>query len=102
MCLARGQRSAYVCLLGSGGGRIVMDGDYQILDILLFAGIAAFLVFRLRSVLGRRTGLERRRDPFAPPPPPAANAPVAPVPRLRAVNGAAPAAAVTGPAAAIK
>jgi predicted lipid-binding transport protein (Tim44 family) len=31
-------------------------------DIILFAMIAAFLVLRLRSVLGRRTGQERRRD----------------------------------------
>ncbi|HUB94542.1 MAG TPA: Tim44/TimA family putative adaptor protein [Stellaceae bacterium] len=60
-----------------------MDGDYQLLDILLFAAIAGFLVFRLRSVLGRRTGLERRRDPFTAPP--AASA--APAPVLRAING---------------
>jgi predicted lipid-binding transport protein (Tim44 family) len=65
-----------------------MDGNYQILDILLFAAIAGFLVFRLRSVLGRRTGLERRRDPFAPPPP-APLAAAAPTPLLRAINGAA-------------
>jgi predicted lipid-binding transport protein (Tim44 family) len=31
-------------------------------DIILFAMVAAFLVLRLRSVLGRRTGNERRRD----------------------------------------
>ena len=66
-----------------------MDGGYQIIDILLFAGIAGFLVFRLRSVLGRRTGLEQRRNnPFAPP---AAQAPPAPqpliAPRPRAVDG---------------
>ena len=30
------------------------------LDLLLFAAVAAFLVFRLRSVLGRRMGNERR------------------------------------------
>lgn len=35
-------------------------GDGQFLDIILFAMIAAFLVLRLRSVLGRRTGHERR------------------------------------------
>jgi predicted lipid-binding transport protein (Tim44 family) len=35
-------------------------------DIILFAMVAAFLVLRLRSVLGRRTGNERRRDPLAP------------------------------------
>ena len=32
-------------------------------DIILFAMVAAFLVLRLRSVLGRRTGQERRPDP---------------------------------------
>ncbi len=42
-----------------------MDGLGQYVDIILFAMIAGFLVLRLRSVLGRRTGLERRRDPFA-------------------------------------
>ena len=37
-------------------------------DIIIFAMVAAFLVLRLRSVLGRRTGNEQRRpDPFAPP-----------------------------------
>ncbi|MBV8118461.1 MAG: Tim44 domain-containing protein [Alphaproteobacteria bacterium] len=39
-------------------------GDFQYIDIILFAMIAAFLVLRLRSVLGRRTGNERRRDLF--------------------------------------
>src|SRR5215469_6775798 len=34
-------------------------------DIILFAMVALFLVLRLRSVLGRRTGNERRRDLFA-------------------------------------
>jgi len=33
-------------------------------DIILFAMVAAFLVLRLRSVLGRRTGQERPRDPI--------------------------------------
>jgi predicted lipid-binding transport protein (Tim44 family) len=37
-------------------------GDFQYFDIILFAMIAAFLVLRLRSVLGRRTGNERRRE----------------------------------------
>jgi predicted lipid-binding transport protein (Tim44 family) len=36
----------------------------QFIEIVIFAGIAAFLVFRLRSVLGRRTGTER--PPFDP------------------------------------
>jgi|SRR5271166_3969293 len=39
-------------------------GDLQYFDIILFAMIAAFLVLRLRSVLGKRTGNERRRDLF--------------------------------------
>ena len=34
-------------------------------DLILFAMVALFLVLRLRSVLGRRTGNERRRDLFA-------------------------------------
>src|SRR5215472_6744881 len=34
-------------------------------DIILFAMVALFLVLRLRSVLGRRTGNERRRTLFA-------------------------------------
>jgi len=52
-----------------------MENNFQFLDIILFAGVAGFLLFRLRSVLGRRTGNERRRDLFPPrpvaPPPPA-------------------------------
>jgi predicted lipid-binding transport protein (Tim44 family) len=39
-------------------------GDFQYFDIILFALIACFLVLRLRSVLGRRTGNEQRRDGF--------------------------------------
>ena len=37
-----------------------MGEGFQALDIILFAALAAFLVFRLRSVLGRRTGNEPR------------------------------------------
>jgi predicted lipid-binding transport protein (Tim44 family) len=42
-------------------------GDAGFLDILFFVMVAAFLVLRLRSVLGRRTGQERRppEEPFA-------------------------------------
>ena len=36
-----------------------MGDGFQALDIILFAMIAAFLVLRLRSVLGRRTGHQR-------------------------------------------
>ena len=41
-------------------------GDFpHYFDIILFAMVAAFLVLRLRSVLGRRTGNEQRRqDPL--------------------------------------
>ncbi len=35
-------------------------GDLQILDIIVFAGIVVFLVFRLRNVLGKRTGFEKK------------------------------------------
>lgn len=42
-----------------------MDDSLQFLDIIFFAMIAAFLVLRLRSVLGRRTGNEKpRRSPY--------------------------------------
>src|SRR4051794_19896720 len=42
-----------------------MGQDLQVLDIIIFAAIALFLVWRLRSVLGRRTGNERPRpDPI--------------------------------------
>ena len=46
-----------------------MGQGLQILDIILFAAIAAFLILRLRSVLGRRTGHEggNRQDPLANP-----------------------------------
>ncbi len=41
-----------------------MGGFQQYFDIILFAMIAGFLILRLRSVLGRRTGNERRRELF--------------------------------------
>tara|TARA_Y100000590_G_scaffold161905_1_gene185590 strand:+ start:495 stop:1082 length:588 start_codon:yes stop_codon:yes gene_type:complete len=34
-------------------------GDLQFFDIVIFACIAAFLIFRLRSVLGKRSGFEK-------------------------------------------
>ena len=37
-------------------------GDLQIFDIIIFAGIAVFLVFRLRNVLGKRTGFEKKPE----------------------------------------
>ncbi len=40
-------------------------GDGFVIDIVLFAMVAGFLFFRLRSVLGKRTGTERPRPhPF--------------------------------------
>lgn len=36
------------------------------LDLILFGMIAAFLVLRLRSILGRRTGFERPPEPHVP------------------------------------
>jgi predicted lipid-binding transport protein (Tim44 family) len=43
-----------------------MDG-FPFLDIVFFAMLAIFLGLRLRSVLGRRTGTEKRpHDPFKP------------------------------------
>jgi len=37
------------------------------IDLLLFGMIAAFLVLRLRGILGRRTGYERPPAPYQPP-----------------------------------
>lgn len=39
------------------------------IDLILFGMIAAFLVLRLRSILGRRTGFERQAPPYQPPQP---------------------------------
>ncbi len=46
-----------------------MGDGIQFLDIILFAAIAAFFVLRLRGVLGKRTGHEKRPkfDPFGKP-----------------------------------
>lgn len=46
-----------------------MGDGFVFIEIVIFAMIAAFLVYRLRSVLGRRTGEERQRsNPFTPAP----------------------------------
>ena len=34
-------------------------GDLQFFDILIFAAIAGFVIYRLRSVLGKRTGFQK-------------------------------------------
>jgi predicted lipid-binding transport protein (Tim44 family) len=39
-----------------------MGDGFQYFDIIIFAMVAAFLVLRLRSVLGRRTGTEKPRE----------------------------------------
>ncbi len=47
------------------------------IDLILFGMIAAFLVLRLRSILGRRTGFERPpAQPYQPPPGTTAAGPV--------------------------
>ena len=42
-------------------------GDLQFFDIIIFAGIAGFLIYRLRNVLGKRNGFEKnqRAEKFA-------------------------------------
>ena len=44
-----------------------MSSNFPYFDIVIFGLVAVFLVLRLRSILGTRTGLEKPRDPFAPP-----------------------------------
>ena len=34
-------------------------GDLQFFDIIVFAAIAVFLIYRLRNVLGKRTGYQK-------------------------------------------
>ncbi|MBI3503849.1 MAG: Tim44 domain-containing protein [Proteobacteria bacterium] len=45
-------------------------GDMAYMDILLFAAVAAFLILRLRSILGKRTGAEDAERWRARPPEP--------------------------------
>lgn len=82
-------------------------------DIILIALVAVFLILRLRSVLGKRTGNERppARDPFTPPAPPTAaprvgdapsgapsgNDNVVPLPSANAAPTPRPSLSVTGP-----
>ena len=37
-------------------------GDLQFFDIIIFAVIAVFIIYRLRSVLGKRTGLQKNTN----------------------------------------
>ena len=41
-------------------------GDLQFFDIIIFAGIAIFIIYRLRSVLGKRTGFEKNSNTETP------------------------------------
>lgn len=72
-----------------------MGDSFAPFDIILLAVIAAFLILRLRSVLGRRTGTEKRPlDPFHAPEPPVkrgGEAPVKAVEKEKAPAGARPA-----------
>ena len=38
----------------------MLYGDLQFFDIIIFAVIAAFIIYRLRSVLGKRTGFDKK------------------------------------------
>ena len=41
-------------------------GDLQFFDIIIFAAIAAFIIYRLRSVLGKRTGFQKKTTDHKP------------------------------------
>jgi len=69
-----------------------MDGGgIQFLDIVFFAMVAGFLILRLRSVLGRRTG-EEKPERWRPRPPQSGPAPAADAGAARAPTQGAPAA----------
>jgi predicted lipid-binding transport protein (Tim44 family) len=53
-----------------------MDGGFAFFDIVFFAMVAAFLILRLRSVLGRRTGNENSERWTSRPPQPSNRADV--------------------------
>lgn len=55
-----------------------MSGGFPI-DLIIFGMVAAFLVLRLRSILGRRQGFERPPQPLEPRAPADAHAPDGPV-----------------------
>ena len=37
-------------------------GDLQFFDIIVFAAIAIFLIYRLRNALGKRVGFEKKKS----------------------------------------
>ena len=43
-------------------------GDLQFFDIIIFAAVAVFLIYRLRGVLGKRTGFQKDVSPTTTPP----------------------------------
>ena len=43
-------------------------GDLQFFDIIIFAAVAVFLIYRLRGVLGKRTGFQKDVSPAKTPP----------------------------------
>jgi predicted lipid-binding transport protein (Tim44 family) len=63
-----------------------VSGSFPV-DLILFGMIAAFLVLRLRSILGRRQGFERPPQAFQPP---QAQSGVAPIADSRAMGGGEP------------
>ena len=44
----------------------MLYGDLQFFDIILFAAIAGFIIYRLRSVLGKRTGFQKDPNQHTP------------------------------------
>ncbi len=42
----------------------MLYGDLQFFDIIIFAAIAAFIIYRLRSVLGKRTGYQKEKSEY--------------------------------------
>lgn len=42
-----------------------MGEDFSVIQVIFIAALAIFILLQLRRVLGRRTGNERQRDPFA-------------------------------------
>ena len=44
----------------------MLYGDLQFFDIILFAAIAGFIIYRLRSVLGKRTGFQKNTNEHSP------------------------------------
>ncbi len=40
----------------------MLYGDLQFFDIIIFAVIAVFIIYRLRSVLGKRTGFQKQNN----------------------------------------